>query len=197
VEIEALVLPDGTVDDARVVRSLDRQFGLDDEALRAARLWRFEPPVDREGRPVRAVVTLILDFRLPLSVRTVGGQTSRPASAPPRDPGPVSPSQEDLEFRQGALGVGTPGLTPARSINIGTPRYTAAAMRAKVQGSVEIEIVVGTDGTVQRARVTRSLDPDLDQQALNAVRQSRFEAAMLDGKPVESWVRLVLDFKLY
>jgi protein TonB len=70
-------------------------------------------------------------------------------------------------------------------------------MRAKVQGSVEIEIVVGTDGTVQRARVTRSLDPDLDQQALNAVRQSRFEAAMLDGKPVESWVRLVLDFKLY
>jgi protein TonB len=70
-------------------------------------------------------------------------------------------------------------------------------MRAKVQGSVELEAVVGTDGTVERARVTRSLRPDLDAQALIAIRQWRFEPATLDGKPVVTWMRFTMDFRLY
>ncbi len=201
VEIEAVVLTDGTVGDVRVVKSLDRQFGLDRQAMETARRWVFRPPVDAAGSPVRALVTLILDFRLgKQSAPGVGpdsAQTPVSPAAPPRDPKQISPSQEDLEFRQGALAPGTPGLTAAKAIYTVHPRYTSEAMRAKVQGSVELEAVVGTDGTVERARVTRSLHPDLDAQALIAIRQWRFEPATLDGKPVITWMRLTMDFRLY
>jgi protein TonB len=59
--VECVVLPDGTVGDARIVRSLDRRFGLDDEALAAAKKWRFRPGT-LNGRPVPVVVTIELMF---------------------------------------------------------------------------------------------------------------------------------------
>src|SRR5687768_12129767 len=48
------------------------------------------------------------------------------------------------------------------------PKYTAEAMRAKIQGAVLIECVVLTDGTVADVRVIRSLDPTfgLDEEAV-------------------------------
>ena len=61
--LEAVVLPDGTVGDVRVVRSLDRNFGLDAEAIRAAKQWRFIPGT-RFGEPVAVLVTLAISFTL-------------------------------------------------------------------------------------------------------------------------------------
>ena len=61
--LEAVVLPDGTVGDVRVVRSLDRNFGLDEEAIRAAKQWRFIPG-SRFGEPVAVLVTLAISFTL-------------------------------------------------------------------------------------------------------------------------------------
>ena len=49
--LECVVLPDGTVGDVEVVRSLDPTFGLDQEAIKAARQWRFAPGT-RFGDPV-------------------------------------------------------------------------------------------------------------------------------------------------
>ncbi len=194
VELEVLITPDGTVSDVRVVKSLDRQFGLDEQAIRTARLWRFAPPIDPQGRSVQAVVTLILDFRLP----DQAGQT------PPRDPRPATPSEEDAEFRRGALAPGTPDLVPAKPTSQVQPTYTSGAMRAKTQGSVEVEIVVGSDGTVERARVVGGFlvgPPEqveaLQQQALTAVRRWRFDPARLNDTPVAMWMRAVMDFKLY
>jgi protein TonB len=64
VRLEAVVLPNGTVGDIRVVKSLDRTFGLDDEAIKAARDWLFSPGRDAAGRPVPVLVILILEFRI-------------------------------------------------------------------------------------------------------------------------------------
>ena len=61
--VEAVVLPDGTVGDTKVVRSLDRNFGLDEEAVKAARQWRFRPGT-RFGEPVAVLVTIELTFTL-------------------------------------------------------------------------------------------------------------------------------------
>jgi TonB family protein len=60
--VEAVVLPDGSVGDVRVSRSLDKKYGLDDEALKAARQWRFQPGA-RNGVPVAVLVTIELSFR--------------------------------------------------------------------------------------------------------------------------------------
>lgn len=63
VEIEAVIQKDGRVGDLHLTRSLDKQFGLDDEALRAAKSWIFKPATCK-GQPVDMIVTLQLQFRL-------------------------------------------------------------------------------------------------------------------------------------
>jgi TonB family protein len=47
----------------QVVRSLDSAFGLDQEAIKAARQWRFAPGT-RLGEPVPVLVTIELTFTL-------------------------------------------------------------------------------------------------------------------------------------
>lgn len=64
VELEAVVLPNGSIGDIRMVRSLDRLYGLDEEAIKAAREWSFAPGCDTTGRPLPVIVTLILEFRI-------------------------------------------------------------------------------------------------------------------------------------
>jgi protein TonB len=61
--LECLVRPDGSVGDVRVVRSLDSMFGLDLEAMKAARQWRFRPGL-RLGESVPVLITIQLDFTL-------------------------------------------------------------------------------------------------------------------------------------
>ena len=61
--VRAIVRPDGTVGDVRIVRSLDPVFGLDQEAVRAATQWLFRPAL-MGGRPVAIAVTIELVFSL-------------------------------------------------------------------------------------------------------------------------------------
>jgi protein TonB len=64
VELEVVILPNGTVGDVRITKSLDDKFGLDQEAIKAAKQWLFKAGVDRSGQPQPVLVTLILSFRL-------------------------------------------------------------------------------------------------------------------------------------
>lgn len=61
VVLECIVMPDGTISEARVKRSLP--FGLDEEAIKAARQWRFSPGL-RQGEPVPVIIAIELSFSL-------------------------------------------------------------------------------------------------------------------------------------
>jgi len=61
--LECVVMPDGTVGRVEIVKSLDGNFGLDQEAIKAARQWRFAPGT-RFGEPVAVLVTIALTFTL-------------------------------------------------------------------------------------------------------------------------------------
>jgi periplasmic protein TonB len=61
--VRAIVRPDGTVGDVRILRSLDPAFGLDQEAVRAAAQWLFRPAL-MGGQPVSFVVSIELVFSL-------------------------------------------------------------------------------------------------------------------------------------
>jgi TonB family protein len=63
VVLEAVVLPDGTVGDVRVIQSLDRKQGLDDQGMLAVKQWRFAPATLR-GQVVPMIVNIELSFRL-------------------------------------------------------------------------------------------------------------------------------------
>jgi TonB family protein len=62
VALEVVVGCDGIPSAIRVVRSLDI-YGLDEEAIRAARQWPFKP--GRIGEtPVDVLVMIVIDFRI-------------------------------------------------------------------------------------------------------------------------------------
>ena len=63
VHLEAVVLPNGSVGNVRVVKSLDSTFGLDEQGIAAAKRWRFKPGTWR-GRAVPMAVTIELTFAL-------------------------------------------------------------------------------------------------------------------------------------
>lgn len=63
VEVEAIVMPDGTVGPVQIVRSLDSRFGLDQKAIEAVKRWRFRPGT-RMGKPVPVLVNIELTFTL-------------------------------------------------------------------------------------------------------------------------------------
>jgi protein TonB len=63
VKLEAIVMPDGSVGDVRVVHSLDQQFGLDKEAIKTLRQWRFKPGM-RLGQPVPVLILVEISFTL-------------------------------------------------------------------------------------------------------------------------------------
>ena len=98
----------------------------------------------------------------------------------------------------GVVRVGSPGVTIPRLLKDVKPQYTSDAMRAKIQGSVMLECVVLTDGTVGDVRVIRSLDGTygLDQEAIKAAKQWKFAPGTRNGEPVPVMVSIELTFVL-
>jgi TonB family protein len=89
---------------------------------------------------------------------------------------------------------GEAGVTNPTVISDVKPQYTPDALKARIEGTVTVECVVRPDGSVSDIRVVKSLDPDLDQQAIKAARQWRFAPGMKDGKPVPVRVTLEMTF---
>jgi len=90
------------------------------------------------------------------------------------------------------------GVTLPRVLKELRPQYTSQGMRAKIQGTVMIECVVLTDGTVGDIKVVRSLDPfnGLDEAAITAAKQWRFSPGTRNGQPVPVIVTIELTFTL-
>lgn len=95
------------------------------------------------------------------------------------------------------LGCGGPVKAPVRTREA-KPKYTPEAMRRKIEGTVELQGIVDTDGRIREIRVTRSLDQrfGLDDQARKAVEETRFKPATRDGVPVRVLVTIELRFTL-
>jgi TonB family protein len=90
------------------------------------------------------------------------------------------------------------GVKPPRLVSEVKPNYTREAMDAHIQGSVRLEAVVLTTGEIGDVEVTQSLDTvyGLDDEAVKAIRQWRFEPGTKDGKPVAVRVEVEMSFKL-
>ena len=74
------------------------------------------------------------------------------------------------------------------------PVYPQTVMRSGVQGTVEVEAVVDIDGAVAAARVVRPLHPELDEQAIAAVRDWKFVPGVMNGKPVPVLITIEMTF---
>lgn len=76
------------------------------------------------------------------------------------------------------------------------PRYTERALQNKVEGTVSLRVLIGSDGLVKQAKVTKGLPDGLDDQAIKAVFKIKFDPAMKDGQPVATWVNVEVGFTI-
>src|SRR5215510_9234486 len=82
-------------------------------------------------------------------------------------------------------------IKPPRVLKRVEPVYTEEARAARIEGTVVLECLIRTDGTVSVKRTLRGLGYGLDESARAAIEQWRFSPQTEDGKAVD--VTLVIE----
>lgn len=86
-------------------------------------------------------------------------------------------------------------IKPPQKITDVAPVYPPIARASHIEGIVILEAMIGEDGSVRDVRVLRSV-PLLDSAAIDAVRQWRFTATLLNGEPVRVLMTVTVAFRL-
>src|ERR1035437_1054911 len=103
---------------------------------------------------------------------------------------PTSKSKDPVTFK-----VGGKVHAPV-PINQPQAEYTAEARKKGIIGACAMGVVVDAQGMPQEPRVIRSLEPGLDQKALEAVERYRFKPAVLNGEqPIPVIITIVVNFR--
>lgn len=89
------------------------------------------------------------------------------------------------------------GVTSPHLIYGPEPEFSDEARKAKFSGTVVLGVIVGTDGRTHDIRVVQSLGMGLDEKAIEAIRQWRFEPSRKDGIAVAVLVDIEVNFHLY
>ena len=87
------------------------------------------------------------------------------------------------------------GVPPPAKIHDVPPVYPPAAREAGVQGLVVLEATIDPAGEVGNIEVLRSV-PELEEAAIAAVEQWRYEPTLVDGAPVSVLMTVTINFLL-
>ena len=116
------------------------------------------------------------------------GSVAGPVEAPPPPPPKEEPKKEPPRRVSG-------GVLQGNAIRRVQPIYPPIARAARVQGSVQIEVVIDEEGNVISATVVDG-HPLLRQAALEAAQQWKFRPTLLSGQPIKVTGILIFNFKL-
>jgi TonB family protein len=146
------------------------------------------------------VSQVVRDFDPNLEVDMVNSPNARhewvlwigpPAPQPGGQPSVVMPSLPPGVYEAGD------GIRPPAVLTKVDPAYPSGSLSAGITGWVALSVVVGADGTPQNIQVLHSLEPDLDQAAVDAVARWRFRPGTTpDGVPVSIQAQVNLSFRL-
>ncbi len=76
------------------------------------------------------------------------------------------------------------------------PNYGVQSQHNKLQGTVLLSVVIDQNGKTEDIHVKRSLAPDLDENAIEAVSKWQFAPAMKNGQPVAVRAQIEVNFRL-
>jgi TonB family protein len=85
--------------------------------------------------------------------------------------------------------------TPPRVISKVDPQCTQEARNAKVDSSVVLAFTVNADGTASNIAVFKGLGKGLDENAIDSLKQWRFQPSARDGNPVPKKARVEIFFR--
>jgi len=103
---------------------------------------------------------------------------------------PAAAAQADEPLRVGN------GVGPPRLLSKVEPEYSEEARLAKLNGTVVLYVVVRPDGHASDMRVIRSLGLGLDENAIAAVAQWRFQPGQKEGRAVSVQATIEVNFRL-
>jgi periplasmic protein TonB len=168
---------------------------------------QFTPPTVLPQQKSKLMIepTVVADLRTPPSAQ-LGDPLSKlmtPSNGVGVGGGIGSGSGGGVGSGHGGPGVGPgifhvgDGVSAPRAIYTPEPEFSEEARKAKYQGVVVLNIIVGTDGRVHSPRVVRSLGMGLDEKALEGVKTWKFDPSKKDGRAVAVEMNIEVAFNLY
>jgi len=86
-------------------------------------------------------------------------------------------------------------VTPPVRIRAVSPVYPEIPLRARLEGYVVVEAIIGVTGDIVEARVLKA-EPLFSEAALAAVRQWKYRPTLINGRPVPVVLTVTVTFKL-
>jgi TonB family protein len=87
-------------------------------------------------------------------------------------------------------------VKPPRVLHSVAPEFTEKSREQHIEGSVMLIAVITSKGEAHQIRVQKSLDKELDEKAIEALRQWRFQPGQKDNKPVATRVPIEIRFNV-
>jgi TonB family protein len=176
VMVQLIVNEDGSLSDMSVLSGVSPS--LDAEALRVTRLMPPWIPGKVNGKAVKVRVTTSFNFELPA--------TTVPGSAPVE----VFVVVEEMPTFPG-------GDTALMNFIYKSIQYPKNAKEKKIQGRVILRFCVTSEGNVDQVSVLKSVDPELDVEAVRVIRMlPKWQPGKQGGKAVNVWYSVPVTFKL-
>jgi len=155
--------------------------------------------VEKGTAPDKLIATKFVDDKPEKGVAMTRPLCAYPQAATYKGSGEINDA-ENFECTHDAEVIRTlkdPGVTAPRALNTPDPTYSKRARKRKIQGTVTLSVIIGTDGRTRDVKVVKSLEPSLDANAIEAVKTWKFAPATKDGRPVAVQMRLEVDYKLW
>lgn len=148
-------------------------------------------------RPLKESLALAEGKRLERDIKLTLGTVQETISVKGASEGPpkTNPPGDVAKYMPSAAGAGdAKPLDPPMKTRHANPVYPAALRDAGIKGTVGLQATIAKDGTVAALKVVKSVQPDLDKAAMDAVRLWRYVPTRLDGVAVETDMTITITF---
>ena len=165
------------------------------------------PPVSQPTAPAQAVTGPSVPLEPP---KGVGPERLMAAERPPDPDAPTGVGVVQGTGVPAGMGVVVPDapppavvtpvpastlVTPPVRIRAVSPVYPEIPLRARLEGYVVVEAIIGVTGDIVEARVLKA-EPLFSEAALAAVRQWKYRPTLINGRPVPVVLTVTVTFKL-
>ncbi|MGD0741136.1 MAG: energy transducer TonB [Terracidiphilus sp.] len=182
--LSAVIGIDGRAKAPEVTRRYD--IPMEDLAITAVRDSLFRPGT-LDGSPVPVLVCIrVMFYRLWPAIPTLVTCSPAPGIGSSGDSNPQTPDPYRLP----------PGAKPPVAIHMPPAQFSAEASAEHFQSAVIVSTIVNEDGLPTDVRLVRGAGHGLDENAIAAVSQYRFQPATINGKPIATRITIEIDFKL-
>jgi TonB family protein len=89
------------------------------------------------------------------------------------------------------------GVTAPKLVSKVEPEYSSEARVIKYQGTSLVTVTVGTDGSAHNIAIKKALGLGLDEKAVEAISQWKFQPGTKDGAPVPVLATIEVNFRLF